>query len=91
MNPEIEQKLNDMQKEIDDLREARDVVFAESLRKRVFQDIIEAGVIDTSLTGVNETTTVPTGGGNVSHAEEYDKRFRIVVDGIPYYIGLYNA
>ena len=90
MKPETQAKIDALQKQIDNLRSADDVVFSESLKRRVFQDIIETGVVDTTLTGINETTTVGAGGGNVNHNTPYDRRIRIVIDGQPYYLGLYD-
>lgn len=87
----IEERLTKLEKENEDLRLARDVVFTESLRKRLLQNTIFAGIISTSLTDINETTIVPVGGGNVTHAEAFDKKVRVSIDGTEYWFGLYNT
>lgn len=91
MNEDEKKRIDDLEKKVSDIQEARDVSFSESIRKRVLEDIISAGVIDTTLTDLNETTSVPSGGGNVSHAEPYDRRLRVTIDGTDYYIGLYQV
>lgn len=87
-----EERLSKLEKEIQDIRLATDVQFTESLRRRVVQDVIFAGISDTTLLDLNETTAIPIGGGgSVLHTEPYDKRLRITVDGTDYFIGLYNV
>lgn len=87
----------DQQKKIDDavfllkrMQLGEDVIFSESLRKRIFEDVILAENIDSTLTDINATTNVPVGGGDVTHAKSFDKRLRVNIDGSDYYIGLYN-
>lgn len=88
MNEEVRQQLDKLQKQIDELRQATDVINVESLRKRVFQEIISAGVISTATTSdVNES--VPTVPATV--AKDYNKKVRVEIDGVPYYLGLYNV
>lgn len=95
MNPEIEKAIANIQKQIDDLRQAADVEQTQSIRRRILQDIVRSGVIDNTLTDINDTTTinVPDAGGtfNVFHTEQYDRRALIYIDNVPYYIGLYNV
>lgn len=91
MNPETKRLIDDLQKQINELRNGASVEQTESLRRRVLQDIISAGTIDSTLTGINETTVVDAGGGNVDHGAPYDRRQRVEIDGVDYYIGLYNV
>lgn len=81
----------DLEKLVNDIRQGRDVIFTESLRKRLLQNTVFAGVTSTSLDDINETTAVPGGGGNVTHAEAYDKKVKVIIDGTEYWLGLYNA
>lgn len=85
------ERIEKLEKQVEDLKLARDTVFTESLKKRVLQNIIFAGIISTSLTDINETTVIPAGGGSVTHAEAFDKKVRVEIDGVPYYLGLYTA
>ena len=87
----LEEQLNDLERQIQDIRLCRDVVLAESLRKRVLQNTIFAGITSTSLTDINETTNVPAGGGSVTHAEAFDRKVLVNIDGSNYFIGLYDA
>ena len=83
---DLQKQVNDLQKQIDDIRQAKDVVFTESAKRRVFQNVLSAGVKDTTLTGINQSV----GGTDAfTSARAYTARLRIVVDGNPYYIGLY--
>lgn len=86
-----EERLVKLEKQLEDLLLARDVVFTESLRKRLLQNTIFAGITSTSLTDINETTNVPGGGGNVTHAEAFDKKVRVTIDGTDYWVGLYST
>ena len=89
----LEDEVKQLKKEVEELRLANDVIFTESLRRRLLQNTIFAGVISTSLTDINETTSgsIPAGGGNysVTHAEAFDKKVRITIDGADYWLGLY--
>lgn len=86
-----EERITKLEKELEDIRLERDVVHSESLRKRVLQGIIESGIRDTTLTDINTTTAVAATPSNVSHASTYDFRLRVIIDGNPYYIGLYST
>lgn len=85
-----EERLAQLEKKFEDLELARSVVFTESIKGRVLQDVVQSGVLDTTLTALNGTTSVPAGGGSVLHAKQYNKRLLVYIDKIPYYIGLYN-
>lgn len=86
-----EERISKLEKELEDIRFERDVVHTESLRKRVLQGIMEAGIKDSTLTDINTTTTVGSTPSDVAHASVYDFRLRVVIDGTPYYIGLYST
>lgn len=86
----VEERLQKLETELENLRLAKDVIQTESLRARVLQDVVQSGVLDTTLTALNGTTSVPAGGGSVLHAKQYNKRLLVYIDKIPYYIGLYN-
>jgi len=86
-----DERIRKLEAEVADLRNARDLAFVEALRRRVFQGTVAAGLVDTTLADLNETTAVPGGGGDVVHAEAYDSRVRVTIDGTDYFIGLYTA
>jgi hypothetical protein len=90
MNPKERQEFENMKKELANIRQASDIVFSESLKKRILDDYIESGVTDNATTGENATTVVPPTGGNVLHAKQYDKRVRVQIGASTYYIGLYE-
>jgi hypothetical protein len=91
MNPKERQEFEKMKKELADIRQARDVVFTESLRNRLLQEVINAGIQSNPTTAENTSTVVPSGGGTVLHAGQYDRRVLVELDGSSYYIGLYNV
>ena len=86
-----EERISKLEKELEDIRLENDVVHSESLKKRVLQSVIQAGIKDSTLTDINTTTTVSSTPSNVLHASTYDFRLRVTLDGVPYYIGLYSA
>jgi hypothetical protein len=86
----IEDRIAKLEKELMDIRLENDVVHSESLKKRVIQNIIQSGVKDSTLTDINTTTNIIATPTSVSAASPYDLRLRIIVDGNPYYIGLYT-
>lgn len=95
IDPQTQQAIDALRKEfeakLETFRQARDVVFTESLKRRVFEDIIHAGVQDTDTTDINTTTSIGAGGGDVTAATPYDTRLRVQIDGTDYYIGLYEV
>lgn len=90
MNPELQAKLNELEKQISDLKHVASVEFKQSLRLRALQDYVEAGSTENATSNENTTTVVPSGGGNVLHAAQYDKRAIVTIGGVDYYIGLYE-
>lgn len=86
----IEERLSKLEKQVEDMRFARDIVNSESIKKHIVHDVISAGTKDDTLTTINHTTTVPAGGGSVNHASSYDHRLEVEIDGTIYYIGLYD-
>lgn len=86
-----EERIVKLEKELADIRGAKDFAFVESVRKRIFKNIMEAGVTSASLADINETTVIGGAGGSVTHAEGYDQKVRVTIDGSDYYIGLYNV
>lgn len=86
-----EERISKLEKELEDIRLENDVVHSESLKKRVLNNVLEAGIRDTTLTAINTTTAVAAVPTNVPHASVYDFRLRVTIDGVPYYIGLYSA
>lgn len=87
----LEERVTQLEKALEDIRLERDVVHSESLKKRVIQNIIQSGVRDATLGDINTTTNVAAVPSNVSHASVYNFRLRVIVDGNPYYIGLYEV
>lgn len=90
MNP-LEQKIEQLEKQIADIRLAKDIVYTESVRKQVLDDAVRAGIKDDDTSDINTTTAVASTPSNVTHATPYDRRLRINIDGADYYIGLYNV
>lgn len=90
MNPQEREEFNKMKKQLEELQLVRDIIFRESLRKNALQNTIEAGLKSTATSNENATTTVPSTGGNVNHARQYDDRVLVEIDGTQYYIGLYT-
>lgn len=90
LNQDQQKKIDDVIDLIKRMQLGEDIIFAESLRKRIFQDIIQSGVVDLA-TDINDSTIISAGGGTVNHPKEYDKRAIITIDGEDYYIGLYNT
>lgn len=84
----IEERLAKLEKEIEDLRQARDIVFAESARKRL--SLIGTETIDTDVTDINGSTVIGAGGGTVNHPAVYDKKVRVLIGGSIYELGVYN-
>lgn len=87
---ELFEQLDELKRQIEAMRRGEDLELMENLRRRALQDIVSAGTIDDPDTE-NESTVIGVGGGTVDHAEEYDKRVRVTIDGTDYYIGLYNV
>ena len=86
-----DERISKLENCIENLRLATDVVFTESARKRIFEDVISAGIKDNTLTDLNTTTNIAATPSSVTHASPYDFRLRVIIDGVPYYIGLYSA
>lgn len=89
----IEERLAKLESLVANMQLAKDVVFSESVRKQMLQDAIQAGVLDTTLTGINQTSSTVVNAFpttvTVNHAKQYTHRLRVLIDGNPYYIGLY--
>lgn len=83
-----EQRIDRLERIIEAMRWGRDIEFQEQLRRRALQEAILAGVIDQATSSnINQTiTAVPA-----AAPDPFDKRLRVVIDGTPYYIGLYNV
>lgn len=89
MNPEIEKRFKELEQQIRNLREARDVVQTESIRSRVLEDVITGTVVANPDAALDQAVAE---GGSASYivAAEYDKQVTVTVDGTDYKIGLYN-
>lgn len=87
----LEDEVKQLKKELEDIKLGRDVVFTESLRRRLLQNVVFAGITSTSLADINETTVVAAVPGNVIHAEAFDKKVKVNIDGSDYWLGLYNT
>jgi hypothetical protein len=86
----LQQRIEDLERLVASIRAGEDVQTLENFRRRTLFDIISAGVVSTPTSNEQVTTSVPVGGGNVSHAKQYDKRVYVDIDGSNYYIGLYE-
>ena len=84
----VDERLSKLEKQIEDLRLERDVVHSESLKKRVLQGVINAGIKSAATdTDVNESVVaVPA-----IVARAFDAKVRVEIDGTAYYIGLQNV
>lgn len=86
MNEQIRQ----LEAKIEAMRSGQDIQFNEMLR-RLGATTVAFGEVSNATANENETTSVPNGGGNVTHAEAYDKRVAITINGTTYYVGIYNS
>jgi hypothetical protein len=86
----IDAQFTKLAKDLNGIRLGEDVVFTRSVRRRVLDDVVLAGVVDADLTDINTSTVVPGGGGTVDAATPYDARVIVDVDGTDYYLGLYE-
>lgn len=91
LTPEQQKKIDDAVKLLNDIRLGEDVVFTESLRKRVLENVLLSENVDSTVLDINDTQSVASTPQDVSFAKEYDKRLKLNIDGIDYYIGLYNV
>jgi hypothetical protein len=85
-----DQQLKVLERMIKDIREAKDIPFAESFKRQYLEDIISAGLVDNATSNENTSTTVSAIPTTVNHPAQYDKRVKVEIDGTEYYIGLYN-
>ncbi|MBL4621026.1 MAG: hypothetical protein JKY89_01370 [Immundisolibacteraceae bacterium] len=86
----VEERLQKLEKELADMRLAKDVVYTESIRARVLEDAVLSGILDTTMTALNGSTTVSAFPTTINYAKQFDKRLLVYIDKIPYHIGLYS-
>lgn len=87
----LETRVAELEKLVEELRQARDIQFVESSRRRIFQDIIQAGVKDSNVSAVNKTSNIVAVPVGITTANTYNAKVRVRIDGTDYYIGLYNT
>jgi hypothetical protein len=90
MSPKQLQEFEKMKQEIADLKEARSVVFTESIRKRLLDDYIEAGTSTTATTSDVLKAVSEGGAATYNVAKAYDDKVLVEIGGENYYIGVYN-
>jgi hypothetical protein len=86
MNP-IDKKIKEIERQLQELREMRDLKFSENLGRYKLDGVIDAGVVD-SGSSLNDSTP---DGQTVNAPKTYNQRVRVIINNNPYYIGLYNA
>lgn len=90
MTPEDKQKLEQALELLKSIQIASDVVFSESVRKRVVKDKVGFTTDNVAATTANINQSV----GDIeafTSPKKFDKRLKIDLDGVKYYIGLYNV
>jgi len=87
MTPEQETKLNRALELLESLRLAQDVVFSESIKTNVMEDVVFAEVEPVTATTSNINQSI----GAFTSPKEFDQVQTIIIDGSNYKIGLYNA
>ena len=92
MNPQIQAKLDGLQKQIDDIKNAKDLVFAESIKRRVINAYVkkreEVETADPSLTKTVNVSATPT---SFDVPEVYDVDVVFEIDGNLIRLGGYNV
>jgi hypothetical protein len=85
-------RIEDLERLVDDMRQLRDVVFSQSLRRHALQNQIEAGTVDSTVGDLNDSTLIPVDSATTVDAPvTYDKRLPVTIDGVKYYIGVYTS
>jgi hypothetical protein len=90
MTPEQETKLDRALTLLDSLRFAEDVVFSESLRRNVMEDVLFADVFPVTATTSNVNQSIGDTQAFTS-PKKFDLVQTITIDGTDYKIGLFNA
>lgn len=85
MNPKERQEFENMKKQIADLIEARNVVFTESIRKRLLDDYIETGVAEDP-----DDVNVLVAATPATVAKQFSKQIEVNIGGVNYLIGVYT-
>lgn len=92
MSPDDRQKLDKAVRLLEEIRLAKDIVFKESVIKRIIgvEQYLTAGTISTATAGSGSTdvneTFAPEAGATV--ARDFTHKAVITIDGVDYYIGL---
>lgn len=92
MNPQIQAKLDELQRQIDAIKNAKDLVFVESVKKRVVNAYVkkreEIEAADASLTKTVNVSATPT---SFDVPEVYDVDVVFEIDGNLIRLGGYNV
>src|SRR5688572_663214 len=86
---EAMQKVNDAKRLLDSIRLANDLVFSESVRRRILQGYLSANTPDNS-TGDLLQAVLESGAGSYNVAKRPDLRIPLVIDGSIIYVGGYT-
>lgn len=86
MNPILQQKLDELQRQIDSLRRFEGTDFIESAKTRIGAGNIN-GIEDTEPSVINQSIG---GDAPFTSPKDYDRKIKIRFKGDTYYIGVYN-
>ena len=90
MSPEQERKLDRALQLLEALRLAEDIVFSESIKKNVMEDVLFAEVLPVTATTSNINQSIGAASAFTS-PKEFDLEQTVTIDGTNYKIGLFNA
>ena len=92
MNPELQAKLDNLQKQIDEIREARDLIFSESIKKRVVNAYVKKREeIETADAGLTQTISLSGLAQDITAPANYELDVVFEIDGDLIRIGGYNV
>lgn len=92
MSPDDKLKLDKALKLLEEIRLAKDIVFKESILKRIIdvEEYLQAGSLSVATAGtdpddINETFSA---GAGATVARDFTHKAIVTIDGVDYYIGL---
>lgn len=87
MNP-IDQKIIELQRQIDEIRQMRNLQLTENIKRYTLDGVLVGGIISAASTADVNETFAPGAGATV--ARDYDDKILITIGGTDYYLGLYQ-
>lgn len=92
MNPQIQAKLDELQRQIDAIKNAKDLVFVESVKKRVVNAYVKKREeIETADASLTKTVNVSATPASFDVPEVYDVDVVFEIDGNLIRLGGYNV